>query len=244
MSSIGKKITKYRKDNNLTQEKLSEKIGVDIKTISRWERDENQPSSDAIKKISEVLNIKVSELIDGCETNEENKHLKKEKIINRKMQIILSSIAITLFLLAISNIIIYRLTKNYYDLHYYEVVSYDKTVLVSGNLIRNKGMNTIFIDNINYLDKENPRGTIGAIKTNHVVVELLSNSKFMTSRVIDCDELEYLYNLLDGVRFYFSVRENAEGDYKGFDYKNMSIRISYGENKVIETNLVLKEIES
>ena len=34
---IGKVIAKLRKDKNMTQEELAEKLGVNSKSISRWE---------------------------------------------------------------------------------------------------------------------------------------------------------------------------------------------------------------
>lgn len=242
METMGERIAKYRKLNNLTQESLAEKIGVDNKTISRWERDINEPSPYVLKKLSEVLNVRVNDLISDHEINQEIKKIEESKKKNTLKKVILVFIA--LVILVSSNLLVYKYTKEYYDLQYYEIIPYNKDVLVSGNLMRNKGMTTLFIDHINYSDKENPMGTAGAIKTNHVVIELLSNEKFMASEVIDRDEKEYLYNLLSDVRFYFSIREYAEEDFKDFDYKDMSIRISYGENKVIETDLVLKEIES
>ncbi len=242
MESIGNKIIKYRREQKMTQEKLAEKVGVDNKTIGRWERGENTPSPELLKKLSEALKIKISDLIDDHEINQEIKKIEESKKKNVLKKVILVFIA--LVILVSSNLLVYKYTKEYYDLQYYEIIPYNKDVLVSGNLMRNKGMTTLFIDHINYSDKENPMGTAGAIKTNHVVIELLSNEKFMASEVIDCDEKEYLYNLLSDVRFYFSIRDDAEEDFKDFDYKDMSIRISYGENKVIETDLVLKEIES
>lgn len=241
MESIGNKIIKYRREQNMTQEKLAEKVGVDNKTISRWERGENTPSPELLKKLANALNVKVSNLIDDHEISQAKN---KKKMTEKTKKIIRNTIAIFLLLsiLVASNMYTYACTKKYYDLYYYTLVPDNPDVLVSGNLMRNEGMSTIFIDHINYSDKENPMGTIGAIKTNHVVVELLSNSKFMASEVIESDQKEYLYKLLEDVRMYFSIRDDAEEDYKDFDYKNMTIRISYGENKMIETNLVLKEI--
>lgn len=244
MNSIGARLTKYRKENGITQEKLAEIIGVDSKTIGRWERNEYQPSAELLKKIAEAMNVRVSDLIDDHETNQEREKNKGTTLKNKRIQ--MRGIAVLLFLMTIviSNIIIYTLTKSHYNIHYYEILSYNQDVLISGNIMHNKSMSTIFIDHISYMDKERPRGTTEAIKTNHVVIELLSNSKIVTSQVIDKDENEYLYNILKDVRFYFTVRKDIEDEYNSFDYEKISIRISYGENKVVESELLLKKIES
>ena len=38
--SIGENITRIRKEKNLTQEQLAEKLGVTFQAVSSWERDE------------------------------------------------------------------------------------------------------------------------------------------------------------------------------------------------------------
>ena len=58
---IGKKIFELRKQNNLSQEALAEKVGVARQTISKWELGETSPD---IKQAKELSNIfRVSKLI-------------------------------------------------------------------------------------------------------------------------------------------------------------------------------------
>lgn len=66
---IGNYITKKRKEKNLTQEKLAEKIGVSNKTISKWETGKSMPDYATIPLLCEELGISVSELMDA-EDNE------------------------------------------------------------------------------------------------------------------------------------------------------------------------------
>lgn len=66
---IGNYITKKRKEKNLTQEKLAEKIGVSNKTISKWETGKSMPDYATIPLLCEELGIGVSELMDA-EDNE------------------------------------------------------------------------------------------------------------------------------------------------------------------------------
>ncbi len=65
--SLGKNIQKYRKLNNITQEKLAELINVEINSISSFERGKYFPSPDNLVKISEALNISFADLFTFTE---------------------------------------------------------------------------------------------------------------------------------------------------------------------------------
>ena len=67
--SIGKFIAQKRKEQNLTQEQLAERLGVSNKTISKWETAKCMPDYTVITKSSEELNITTSELMDGEESD-------------------------------------------------------------------------------------------------------------------------------------------------------------------------------
>lgn len=62
---IGKFISQKRKEKNLTQEQLAEKLGVSNKTISKWETGKCMPDYSVIKNLCEELEITVAELMDG-----------------------------------------------------------------------------------------------------------------------------------------------------------------------------------
>lgn len=57
-------LKKIRKSRNLTQEELSELVGVDFRYISLLENAKNFPSSDLIEKLSDALRVSISELFD------------------------------------------------------------------------------------------------------------------------------------------------------------------------------------
>ena len=63
--AIGKFIAQKRKEKNLTQEQLAEKLGVSNKTISKWENGKCMPDYSVVKNLCEALQITVAELIDG-----------------------------------------------------------------------------------------------------------------------------------------------------------------------------------
>lgn len=61
----GKFIAQKRKEKNLTQEQLAEKLGVSNKTISKWETGKCMPDYAVVKNLCEELEITVAELMDG-----------------------------------------------------------------------------------------------------------------------------------------------------------------------------------
>ena len=62
---IGKFILQKRKEKNLTQEQLAEKLGVSNKTVSKWETGKCMPDYSVVKNLCEELEITVAELMDG-----------------------------------------------------------------------------------------------------------------------------------------------------------------------------------
>ena len=61
----GKFIALKRRQKNLTQEQLAEKLGVSNKTISKWETGKCMPDYVIVKSLCEELEITVAELLDG-----------------------------------------------------------------------------------------------------------------------------------------------------------------------------------
>ncbi len=65
--AIGRFIFKKRKERNLTQEQLAERLGVSHKTISKWETGKCMPDYSIMEPLCQELNITVAELLDGEE---------------------------------------------------------------------------------------------------------------------------------------------------------------------------------
>ncbi len=62
---IGSKITELRKKYNLTQEALSEKIGVTRQTLSNWESNITSPDLEQASLLCKELKININDLIDN-----------------------------------------------------------------------------------------------------------------------------------------------------------------------------------
>lgn len=78
---VGRFITKKRKEQNLTQEQLAERLGISNKTISKWETGKCMPNYAVVKNLCEELNVSVSELMDGEETDDKSIRMYDEEQI-------------------------------------------------------------------------------------------------------------------------------------------------------------------
>ena len=67
---IGTFIAKKRKEKNLTQQELAEKIGVTNRTILNWENGKNMPDYSLLIPLCENLEITIDELINGEPTKQ------------------------------------------------------------------------------------------------------------------------------------------------------------------------------
>ena len=69
---IGKFIAALRKEKNMTQEQLGEKLGVTNKTISRWENGNYMPDVEMLSLLSKEFGVSINEIISGERITTEN----------------------------------------------------------------------------------------------------------------------------------------------------------------------------
>lgn len=62
---IGGFLRELRKERGLTQEQLSEILGVTNRSISRWENGVNLPDFDLVIEITKYFDVKIEEFLDG-----------------------------------------------------------------------------------------------------------------------------------------------------------------------------------
>ena len=62
--SLGQNLFQARRRVGLSQETVSEKLGVSRQTISKWETDETIPDIYQAKKLSQIYNLSLDELIE------------------------------------------------------------------------------------------------------------------------------------------------------------------------------------
>ena len=78
---IGKFIAECRKNVNLTQMQLSEKLGITDKAISKWERGISMPDTSIMLELCDILGISVNELLSGEKISMENNDKKNEQLM-------------------------------------------------------------------------------------------------------------------------------------------------------------------
>lgn len=69
--TLGEKLKEARKQAALSQEQLSEKLGVSRSAVAKWETDNGIPDVDNLKAISKLLNVSVDYLLDEGEVIDE-----------------------------------------------------------------------------------------------------------------------------------------------------------------------------
>jgi len=63
-SQFGKRLRQLRRQKDLTQEKLAEKLSVSVEFISNMERGINSPSFGTLERLAEILQVPVVTLFD------------------------------------------------------------------------------------------------------------------------------------------------------------------------------------
>lgn len=76
-------IALLRKENDLTQKELAQKINVSDKAVSRWETGKGYPDVNSLVALSELFNVSVNEILSGEKATHGNiRKVADENIIN------------------------------------------------------------------------------------------------------------------------------------------------------------------
>ena len=80
---IGKFIAECRKNKNMTQSELAEKLGVTDKSVGNWENGRNMPDLSLFKPLCNELGITINELMSGNKISKDEYQEKfEENIVN------------------------------------------------------------------------------------------------------------------------------------------------------------------
>ncbi len=91
--TLGQKISTLRKEKGITQEGLSERLGVSPQAVSKWENDISSPDISLLVVLAEILGVSVDQLL----SREEKKtvHLvpeeERKKVEDMMLRIIINS---------------------------------------------------------------------------------------------------------------------------------------------------------
>lgn len=234
LKKVGKFIAELRKRKNLTQDKLGEILGVNGKTISKWERGINAPDISILNNLSAVLGVSVSEILNGERkslikiddiTDKIKYYIKKNSAKNIKISIIIILIILILFSMLF-------LISNFNQFKVYNVFSEnEKKYDVDGYVILNNKRNFIIIRNIDI--RNNIIDTNDELLVKYLKVNLYSNDKSL------CEVLygnykdfvsinDYLVNKSIFLEDSIEMESNA---FKTIDKNKFYITLEYSDNK-------------
>ena len=71
--NLKENLKKIRKDNNLSQEDLAEKLGVSRQSVSKWESGQAYPEMDKVIQICNLFNLNIDDLLNQNIKEVENK---------------------------------------------------------------------------------------------------------------------------------------------------------------------------
>ncbi|MDE7306200.1 MAG: helix-turn-helix domain-containing protein [Clostridia bacterium] len=111
---IGKFIKATRKEKNLTQREVAEKLSISEKTVSKWETGNGLPEVSLMLPLCELFEVSVNELLSGERLDEKQYHKKAEENImdllkekaESKKKIIMSVIICCMTLLAAVTLVV------------------------------------------------------------------------------------------------------------------------------------------
>lgn len=94
---FNEKLIQLRKENNLTQNQLAEKINISRQSISKWENDHGYPDIANLIKISELYNLSLDELLKN-DRKLEKKIIKDSKSNKYHLLSVIYMIAILIYI--------------------------------------------------------------------------------------------------------------------------------------------------
>ena len=164
---VGNLIKKLRKDNNLTQKELADKLNVTFQAVSKWENGKSVPDIAQLRQISKLFSVDISDILDG-----EVKEKKKR---------ILFIIPIAILLAIIIGVVI----NNRVNFSFKKITTYDTNFSITGSLAYDdKGKIYIYITDIKTDIKDDNK-----YKT--IKVSLYENYKGNNTKIKDTNEIAH-----------------------------------------------------
>lgn len=164
-SKIGKFISELRKERNMTQQDLGDLLGINGKSVSKWERGINCPDISILKEIAGIFDISVEELLDG-------ERKQKEIIFKDDGKYFKRFLILTIFAILILAIVL--VIKTHYQYNVYHIQSETGVIDIDGYIIFNPRDEIFLINTLNYKNEANK-------KANQLKLILKNNEKELFS---------------------------------------------------------------
>lgn len=212
---IGKFIQEKRKEKNLTQKELANKLGVTDRAVSKWERGVGCPDVSILEILSKELDCSILEILKGRKIENEiikvteaddyvkdsmniSKQITKEKIISYINKVLVTTIIFIVLLLSYLNIVQIKYLKTEYKFttEYYE----NKKIQESINTLE-KNINIIKNNQGKYSDEDYQKiisqlENMDKIIKSSKIYDYISNRKEITYTLNDLIKFNDLYELM------------------------------------------------
>ena len=83
---IGKFIAELRKEKNMTQQELADKLNVTDRAVSHWENGRRLPDYSLLKDLSDILSISINELFAGEKISNEDYKKKADENLMKALE--------------------------------------------------------------------------------------------------------------------------------------------------------------
>ena len=97
MVEFGEKLRQLREERGMTQQTVAEKLYVTRQAVSRWECGARYPDLLTAKKIAQILNVTIDELLSGEELKES---IERQPVLTRPIENIVQSVLYTIAMAA------------------------------------------------------------------------------------------------------------------------------------------------
>ena len=85
---VGKFIAKLRKEKNMTQQELANKLNITDRAVSHWENGRSMPDAGIMLKLCKILNVNVNELLSAKKIPQETySERAEENLLEMKREI-------------------------------------------------------------------------------------------------------------------------------------------------------------
>ena len=108
--TIGKNIQYLRKESNMTQQALADKLNYTSKAVSKWERGESMPEIEVLAAIASLFNVTVDFLL-----HEDSKIHKKDYVpseVKDKNKMLVTALLVTIVWTIMAVVFVYTMQNN------------------------------------------------------------------------------------------------------------------------------------
>lgn len=242
--NIGKFISKERKNKELTQKELADKLNISEKTVSKWECGKGLPEVSLMQPLCKELDISVNELLNGAKDPQEDKaiieYVKYEKKKSKKKIITLTIVSLLLITFILSTIIYFF--NSYNKIAVYELSGESQNFRYYDGILTKSNMYNIL--NFGMVESKNEEISLDDITG----YELKCGNLRIFSRISDTrgmvmNEINIPIKERNGYNDYFS-----EYKLNNLDKWNLTIHYNYKGDTLTETisiknNVIMKNNE-